>query len=279
MGDSAKQAARGAGEEGSATVEAALSTAAPVSGRAGHRSAVRRGHAGMVEPKAVPGGDTFRLAQVFRWRKVSPVPSPVLPLRAHAVHKSYGRRRVLSGASLDLPAGCLAGVVGENGSGKTTLLRVMAGLLAPDSGTVTRLGPIGYCPQDCVLNPAYTVGQHLRLFQIAYGLGDLARAGELMDVLNFASYRGDLIGALSGGTRQKLNLTLALMHDPPLLLLDEPYQGFDWETYQRFWELAADLRDRGSSVLIVTHIAYDTGRLDRVWRLEDGVLHADGRAG
>ncbi len=73
-------------------------------------------------------------------------------------------------------------------------------------------------------------------------------------------------------------MTLALMHDPQLLLLDEPYQGFDWDTYQRFWELAARLRDAGRSVLVVSHLAYDTERLDELWRLDSGVLRAD-RAG
>lgn len=84
-------------------------------------------------------------------------------------------------------------------------------------------------------------------------------------------------GLLSGGSRQKLNLTLALMHDPDVLLLDEPYQGFDWETYLRFWELATRLRDAGRSVLVVSHLAYDIERLDQLWRLEDGRLHHQDR--
>ena len=83
---------------------------------------------------------------------------------------------------------------------------------------------------------------------------------------------------LSGGTRQKLNLTLALMHDPQVLLLDEPYQGFDWEMYLRFWEVAGSLRDRGRSVLVVSHLAYDTERLDAVYRLHGGVLKQAQRA-
>jgi ABC-2 type transport system ATP-binding protein len=191
-------------------------------------------------------------------------------LSVRGVHKSYGHHRVLGGADLELPPGCLGGVVGENGSGKSTLLRILAGQLAPDRGTVAYAGRLGYCPQNTVLNPSFTVEQHLRFFQVAYDLPDLALAHELMDLLAFAGYRRHRVGALSGGTRQKLNLTLALMHDPPLLLLDEPYQGFDWETYERFWELAARLRDRGRSVLVVSHIAFDTTRFDRLWRLEQG---------
>ncbi|MEV2275393.1 ABC transporter ATP-binding protein [Nocardiopsis sp. NPDC049922] len=188
------------------------------------------------------------------------------------VHKSYGRYHVLRGVRLELPPGCLAGVVGENGSGKSTLLRILAGRLAPDHGTVDHPGGLGYCPQHTVLNPAFTVAQHLRLFQVAYDLPTLDRAHELMDVLHYAEYLHHRVGTLSGGTQQKLNLTLALMHDPPLLLLDEPYQGFDWDTYERFWALAAELSRRGRSVLVVSHIAFDTARFDALWRLEGGVL-------
>ncbi|MEV4440613.1 ABC transporter ATP-binding protein [Streptomyces sp. NPDC049577] len=196
------------------------------------------------------------------------------------VHKAYGRHRVLRGVDLTLYPGCLAGVVGENGSGKSTLLRILAGQLTPDRGVVVSPGRMGYCPQEAVLNPAFTVDQHLHFFQVAYGLPGLDRAHELLEVLRFAAYRRHRIGTLSGGTRQKLNLVLALMHDPPLLLLDEPYQGFDWEAYQRFWELADGLRASGCSFLVVSHIVYDTAPFDRLWRLADGrLVPADDPAG
>ncbi|KJS63340.1 ABC transporter ATP-binding protein [Streptomyces rubellomurinus] len=198
------------------------------------------------------------------------MPAPVL--RVTDVHKSYGRHHVLRGVDLALAPGCLAGIVGENGAGKSTLLRILAGLLTPDRGSVTYPVGLGYCPQHTVLNPALTVDQHLRLFQISYDLPDLAQAHELLDILNFSDYRRHRVATLSGGTQQKLNLTLALMHDPPLLLLDEPYQGFDWETYERFWDLAAILRDRGRSVLVVSHLAFDIARFDRLWHLEAGQL-------
>ncbi|AZQ70110.1 ABC transporter ATP-binding protein [Streptomyces luteoverticillatus] len=200
-------------------------------------------------------------------------------LEVHDVHKAYGRHRVLRGVDMELRAGRLAGVVGENGSGKSTLLRILAGRLRPDRGVVKGPGRIGYCPQETVLNPAFTVEQHLELFRVAYGLPGLDRAHELLETLHFADYRRHRIGTLSGGTQQKLNLVLALMHDPPLLLLDEPYQGFDWEAYQRFWELAGQLRAVGRSCLVVTHIAYDTSRFDDLWRLDAGRLVDDARRG
>ena len=201
-----------------------------------------------------------------------------LVLRVRDVHKSYRRRPVLRGASLELHAGTLTGIVGENGSGKSTLLRILANELAQDSGTVECLAKVGYCPQNSVLHGALTVDQHLRYFQVAYGLDDLGRASQLLELLHFAPYRQARLGTLSGGTRQKLNLTLALMHDPGVLLLDEPYQGLDWETYLRFWDLAAALRDRGRSVLVVSHLAYDTKRLDAVYQLEGGILKQAARA-
>ncbi|WP_326609763.1 ABC transporter ATP-binding protein [Streptomyces scopuliridis] len=200
------------------------------------------------------------------------MPPSAPTLHVGDLHKSYGDHHVLRGVELEVPPGRLVGVVGENGSGKSTLLRILAGRLTPDRGTVSFPGSLGYCPQHTVLNPAFTVDQHLRFFQVAYGLPDLERAHELLDILNFAAYRRHRVATLSGGTRQKLNLTLALMHDPPLLLLDEPYQGFDWDTYERFWDLAATLRDQGRSVLVISHIAFDTARFDQLWRLDGGLL-------
>ncbi|MFC9179561.1 ABC transporter ATP-binding protein [Streptomyces globisporus] len=191
------------------------------------------------------------------------------------VHHAYRQRVVLRGIDVRLRAGTLCGIVGENGAGKSTLLKILSGELRPSRGTVRHGGRFGYCPQHVVLNDALTVRQHLTFFQRAYRLADLRYAEQVMDVLGFAGYADERVGILSGGTRQKLNVTLALMHDPQVLLLDEPYQGFDWDTYQRFWDLAARLRDAGRSVLVVSHLAYETERLDELWRLEGGVLRSD----
>ncbi|WP_371673953.1 ABC transporter ATP-binding protein [Streptomyces sp. NBC_00289] len=193
-------------------------------------------------------------------------------LRMHDVRKSYRRRPVLAGVTLDLFPGQLVGIVGENGAGKSTLLKILVGDLASDGGAVECRGVVGSCPQETVLHDAFTVEQHLRFFQVAYGLNSLDRAYELLDVLQCADYRDARLETLSGGTRQKLNLVLALMHDPDILLLDEPYQGFDWETYLRFWDLAAGLRDCGCAILVVSHLAYDAERLDTLYRLTAGSL-------
>ncbi|MEU9298464.1 ABC transporter ATP-binding protein [Streptomyces sp. NPDC048266] len=196
-------------------------------------------------------------------------------MEVEGVYHAYRRRVVLRGVDLRLRAGTLCGIVGENGAGKSTLLKILSGELRPTRGSVRHSGRFGYCPQHVVLNDALTVRQHLTFFQTAYRLTDMRYADEIMDVLGFTGYADERAGVLSGGTRQKLNVTLALMHDPQVLLLDEPYQGFDWDTYQRFWDLAARLRNAGRSVLVVSHLAYDTERLDELWRLDSGMLRAD----
>ncbi len=201
-------------------------------------------------------------------------------LEGKGVWKSYrrgwrGRRQdpVLRGAELSLRPGEVVGLVGENGSGKSTLMRVLVGDLAADSGTVTREGAFGYCPQTPILYSRLTCREHFDLFGAAYNLGDgrLAEASaHLYEELDFLRYADVRAGELSGGTRSKLNLSLALLHDPPVLFLDEPYAGFDWDTYQRFWALAADRRKGGASVLIVSHFIPDEDRFDRIYDLVDG---------
>jgi ABC-type multidrug transport system ATPase subunit len=137
---------------------------------------------------------------------------------------------------------------------------------------VSLAGALGYCPQEPVLNSALTVEQHLRYFAAAHRLPDLGRGRELLSLLGYERYADTAAGELSGGTRQKLNLTLALLHDPGLLLLDEPYQGFDWETYLRFWDLVEELRGRGKAVVVITHLVFEQDRFDVLADLVDGRL-------
>lgn len=190
-----------------------------------------------------------------------------LPPRRHRIE-------VLKDVDLMVCAGELVGLVGENGSGKSTLMQIVVGLLGHDGGQVERLGRLGYCPQTPMLWDKLTVDEHFALFARAYGLEEAARdraVAGLLEELRFAKYRGYRIEELSGGTRQKLNLALALMHDPQLLLLDEPYSGFDWETYVRFWDMSERRRDAGMGILIVSHFLTERERLDRVYELRDGM--------
>lgn len=202
-------------------------------------------------------------------------------LRVSDVGKAFHRgiwpmRRsvqVLSGATLEVRPGELVGLVGENGSGKSTLLQIIVGLLGRDTGNVEQPDRLGYCPQTAMLWDKLTVDEHFSLFASAYGMDDSARrraVDELLEELQFERYRDYRVEALSGGTRQKLNLGLALMHEPQLLLLDEPYSGFDWETYLRFWEMSKRRRDAGMGILIVSHLLAERDRLDRIYTLRDG---------
>jgi len=188
----------------------------------------------------------------------------------------WPRRRtieVLTGASLEVRAGELVGLVGENGSGKSTLMQIVVGLLKRDAGELERPDRLGYCPQVPMLWDKLTVDEHFELFARAYRLDERVRdraVGGLLDELEFERYRGYRVEELSGGTRQKLNLALALMHEPDLLLLDEPYAGFDWETYLRFWEMSERRRDAGMGILIVSHLLAERDRLDRMYELCEG---------
>ena len=220
--------------------------------------------------------DRARSVDPFEGRST---PCPVL--RAEGLTKSYSRglwpsRRmfpVLVDVDLELCAGEVVGLVGENGSGKSTLMKILVGALDADAGRVEVAGRVGYCPQEPLLYERLTCDEHLQLFGVAYGMdreAAEAAAEELYQSLGFARWRGTQVAEMSGGTRAKLNLALALLSDPDLLLLDEPYAGFDWDTYGRFWELTADRRAAGRSVLVVSHFVTDEERFDRIVEMREG---------
>jgi ABC-type multidrug transport system ATPase subunit len=203
-------------------------------------------------------------------------------LHAEGLEKAYGSRlpfgrtvEVLDGASIEVRAGEVVGVVGENGSGKSTLMKALVGAIEPDAGTVETSGRVGWCPQEELLYDRLTVRETFRLFGEAYGMdpGAIADARDrLADRLDFAEFLDYRVDQLSGGNRQKVNLSVALLHDPDVLLLDEPYTGFDWDTYLAFWELTAELRERGTAVAIISHLINEQERFDRIFELADGTL-------
>jgi ABC-2 type transport system ATP-binding protein len=191
-------------------------------------------------------------------------------LVAVGIRKHYGRRLALDGVSLQAPAGEAVAVVGENGSGKTTLLRICAGVLRPDAGSVVVAGRVGYCPQQPALLDLLSADEHLALFSAAFGLAaDVAldHGRGVLAGVRFPTGDSSRAGELSGGSRQKLNLALALLGDPPILLLDEPYQGFDQGGYVSFWEHVSHWRGQGKAIIIVTHVLPDTTLVDRVVEL------------
>ena len=202
-------------------------------------------------------------------------------LVASGIEKSYRRgvwrarreRRVLRGVSLALYPGEVVGLVGENGAGKSTLMKILVGALAADAGSITRAGRLGYCPQEPVVYERLTCDEHFELFGHAYAITpaeERRSAHGLYEALGFERYAATRAAQLSGGTLAKLNLGLALLADPAVLLLDEPYAGFDFDTYLRFWDLVAARRGAGRSVLIISHFVTDEERFDRIVTLRDG---------
>jgi ABC-2 type transport system ATP-binding protein len=187
-------------------------------------------------------------------------------LKASGLVKRYGRHTVLDGFDFHVDRGEAVAVIGENGAGKTTLLKLCAGLLAPDGGTVQRGGRVGYCPQEPGVVDLLNAEQHLLLFGAAAGLGRAAartRGAALLESFGFGA-TGAVAKDLSGGSRQKLNLALALLGDPAVLLLDEPYQGFDMGSYVDFWAHVDAWRGEGRAVVVVTHLLTELDRVDRV---------------
>lgn len=191
-------------------------------------------------------------------------------LVAQDIVKRLGRRRVLAGADLAAAAGEVVALVGENGAGKTTLLKICAGLLQPDSGTVQRRGRVGYCPQTRGLFERLTVDEHLVLFARASAseVAPAVAAGQaLLQQLGLHARGHTVAHALSEGSRQKLSLALACLGNPDVLLLDEPYQGFDHGAYVNFWDHVQQWRREGKAVVVVTHLLVDRDLVDRVVEL------------
>lgn len=202
-------------------------------------------------------------------------------LRAVGIAKAYrsgvwplrSAREVLKGADLSIGPAEVVGLVGANGSGKTTLMKILVGALRPDAGEVITRGRVGYCPQEAVVYGRLTCDEHFELFGHAYGMDrerEQMSRRSLYRSLDFERYGRTRADELSGGTLSKLNLALALLADPQLLLLDEPYAAFDWDTYLKFWDVVDERRAAGRSVLIISHFVADEERFDRILEVRDG---------
>jgi len=191
-------------------------------------------------------------------------------LEAKGISKRYRRRVVLSDVDLMVRAGQIAAVVGANGSGKSTLLRICAGLASPDRGTVRISGTFGYCPQEGGTSEFLVPQEHFVLIGAGRGLSRVrARQDGQAGAATLDWIPDPRIHArhLSGGTRQKLNLVMAQLGDPDLLLLDEPYQGFDRGAYVDFWHELWHWREEGKAVVVVTHLLNQLDRVDVVLEL------------
>lgn len=201
-----------------------------------------------------------------------PAPTVAAPvvLRLRDVSARRGRHTVLSGINLTIHRGEVVAVVGANGAGKSTLLQLCAGLLRASGGSIERTPNFGYAPQLDSLAPLLTVDEHLRLFGAARGIRQgrsVSTGHRLLTRLGWTARGNQTAGTLSGGTQQKLNVALAQLDAPDLLLLDEPYQGLDALAYEDLWALISAWRASGAGVLLVTHLLRDVDLVDRVVEL------------
>ena len=191
-------------------------------------------------------------------------------LTVTGVNKSYGSATILSNVDLTVASGEVVALTGENGAAKSTLMRICAGVIAADTGQVRAAAPIGYCPQEAGLFDFLTADEHLVMFGRGAGLGRdeaLQRGHRILAEFEYPTHERVAVRNLSGGTRQKLNLAIALLPDPAVLLLDEPYQGFDRGTYVNFWDHCRIWREQGRAVIVVTHMLAELERVDRVIEL------------
>ncbi|HEX5291721.1 MAG TPA: ABC transporter ATP-binding protein, partial [Streptosporangiaceae bacterium] len=203
---------------------------------------------------------------------------------ARGVSVRRGRAILLDDVSLEVRAGQVAAVVGGDGAGKSTLLRCLAGALAVTGGTVATPGPArtGYLPGSSGLYPDLTVAENLAFRAEAYGLPGAPgrrRAAELTQRAGLSTARDRLAGQLSGGMRQKLGVISALLHEPDLLVLDEPTTGVDPVSRAGLWQLIAGAAAAGTAVVLSTTYLAEAQRAAAVLVLDAGRALAAGTPG
>jgi ABC-2 type transport system ATP-binding protein len=199
------------------------------------------------------------------------VASPAIA--AAGISKRYGRRDALRDVSFEAAPGEVVAVIGPNGAGKTTLLSILAGIQPPTAGTVSRPPrEVGWVPQHPAVYAKLSVAENLRLFARLERVADPDAAVRLMLAeTGLADRAGDELARLSGGNRQRVNIAVGLLADPPVLLLDEPSSSLDPRQRERLWEFVGGLAARGRAVVFSTHNVGEAERYaDRVLVLADG---------
>jgi len=202
-------------------------------------------------------------------------------LSVSALAKRYGGLEALKDISFQAGAGELVAVVGPNGAGKTTLLSIIAGIQAPSAGTVSRTaGDVGWAPQQPALYSKLSVAENLELFARLEGVADPQAAVErMLQQSGLGGRAHEPVGRLSGGNRQRVNVALGLIADPPVLALDEPSASLDPGQRERLWEFVAARVATGTTVVFSTHNVSEAQRYaHRLLVLADGRLLFDGAA-
>ena len=205
------------------------------------------------------------------------------------LNKSFGGRRVVKDFSLQVRRGEIYGFLGPNGSGKTTSIRMLCGLLKPDSGSGTCLGhdvvrdtaaikrEVGYMTQRFSLWEDLTIRENLEFVARMYGMKQRDQAVlRILQAIHLYERRDQLAGQLSGGWKQRLSLAACMLHEPQLLLLDEPTAGVDPQARRDFWQEIHSLAASGISVLVSTHYMDEAERCHRLAYIAWGNLLATG---
>ena len=205
------------------------------------------------------------------------------------VCKTYGDVRALDGVNISVDAGEMFGLIGPDGAGKSTLYRLLATLLVPDSGSLTMLGLdtvkdyrklrslIGYMPERFSLYPDLSISENLNFFASLFGVSTKDNYDLIAPIFSQLSrFPNRPAGKLSGGMKQKLALSCALIHRPPILLLDEPTTGVDAVSRSEFWDMLASLRRNGITILVSTSYMDEATRCDRIAMIDHGkILRTD----
>ena len=199
--------------------------------------------------------------------------------------KRYGKLTALDRVSLSVSEGSLFGLIGPDGAGKTTLYQILTTLLSPDEGSATVAGldvvrdyrrlrtEIGYMPERFSLYPDLTVSENLHFFASLFGV-DVRENFDLIAPIfsQLEKFPNRRAGALSGGMKQKLALSCALIHRPKVLLLDEPTTGVDAVSRGEFWDMLAALREKGITILVSTSYMDEAGRCERIALINKGKI-------
>ena len=206
------------------------------------------------------------------------------------VRKKYSDREALKGVSLELIPGELVSLLGPNGAGKTTLIRAICGRHSIDSGTILVCGQkpgrrkcravLGFVPQELAIYPDLSVRQNLEVFGRLHGVPEYRlgeRVADLLLWIHLDNRHGDMAGSLSGGMQRRLNIACGVMHEPAVLLLDEPTVGVDPQSRERIFEMLDELRARNTAILLTTHQLDEAQqRSDRIVIIDHGRIIAAG---
>jgi ABC-2 type transport system ATP-binding protein len=200
-------------------------------------------------------------------------------LRVSSLAKRYGELEALRDVSFEADAGELIAIIGPNGAGKTTLLSIIAGISSPSAGTVSRsAGEVGWAPQIPAVYSKLSVAENLELFARLEGVSDPhAAVARMLAQTGLGERAGEPVARLSGGNRQRVNVAVGLIGEPPVLALDEPSASLDPSQRERLWEFVLERVAAGTTVVFSTHNVSEAQRYaDRVLVLVEGSLLFDG---